>query len=387
MRSAIAGAEHANGSSRAAEVFAASVRIFQVDIPVLEGLTWRRVGYTFLVAAAFAFYSAASRWLYLRYGANPQPVGIAPFFLMDRWGWVSSFRAYACVFVSQMLALTVADNLRIARVPRTAVLTVALLIGTAAGSLVVVLGRSGSVLMTSGARFSFVMTWGLLYGASMALIYFKRRRDTELAVALHDAQVRRVELQKKTLESHLQVLQAQIEPQFLFNTLRRVGELYENDSAWANQMLENLIVYLRAALPQMRTSTSTLGQEVQLAQAYLNIERIRAGDRLDFAFDIPDSLASAAFPPMVLLPLIDALALRGRNPAGGDKALRLVARPDAGILKLTLTDTGFAGAVAGDIECVRDRLTTLYGAKGKLELVRLAPQGVLASLEVPHVAT
>src|SRR5205823_13230070 len=93
--------------------------------------------------------------------------------------------------------------------------------------------------------------------------------------------------------------------------LRRVGDLYETDPPSADRMLENLILYLRAALPQMRTTNSTLGQEVRLAQAYLNIERIRTHGKLDFAFDIPDRLVSAALPPMVLLPLIEASALRG----------------------------------------------------------------------------
>ena len=153
-----------------------------------------------------------------------------------------------------------------------------------------------------------------------------------------------MELQKKALESHLQLMQAQVEPQFLFNTLRRVGDLYETDPSSADRMLDNLILYLRAALPQMRASTSTLGQEVRLAQAYLNIERIREHGRLDFAFDIPDRLVSAAFPPMVLLPLIEAIALRGRGSADDIGALRAEARADAGTLKLTFS--AYAGAFA-----------------------------------------
>ena len=198
-----------------------------------------------------------------------------------------------------MLALTIADNLHIFRIPRAVLLVVALVLGTVAGSVVV---------MTSGIYGDWPPVWGLTWGGLLALVYFKRRRDEELAAALHAAQLAQVELKKKALESQLQLMQAQVEPQFLFNTLRRVGDLYETDRPVADRMLDDLILYLRAALPQMRTSSSTLGQEVQLARAYLNIERTRLQERSDFAFDIPEHLTSAAFPPMVLLPLIEALA-------------------------------------------------------------------------------
>jgi LytS/YehU family sensor histidine kinase len=154
-------------------------------------------------------------------------------------------------------------------------------------------------------------------------------------------------------------------------------------------MLDNLITYLRAALPQMRTTASTLGQELQLAQAYLNIQRIRAQGRLDFAFNVPDGLCWAAFPPMVLLPLIEALMLRDRKAAEEGGVLRAEARADAGVLKLTLTVMRLreAQATADVIESIRRRLSALYGAAGKLRLDPLNPHGIVARLELPHVAT
>ena len=391
MRSAVITAERANVAAGPADVFARLVRFFEADIRVLEGLTWRRVGYTFLVAAAFALWTATGRWLYRRYGINPEPVGIAEFFLMNRWGWLNSFMVHSSVFVPQMLALTVADNLRVSRIPRAAVLTIALFVGTAVGAFLVVLGRlgqTGGVLQTSGARFNFIMTWAVLYGGSMALIYFKRRRDRELAVALHNAQLRQVELQKKTLESHLQVLQAQVEPQFLFNTLRRVGELYENDGASAGQMLENLIIYLRTALPQMRTTSSTLGQEVELAQAYLRIERIRRRGRLDFTFEVAERVASAMFPPMVLLPLIDALVVHGAlNECNDDEALCAIARGEAETLEVTLTRRGSARVNTEQLESIRARLVKLYGGKATLGIESALHERLVVTLQLPHAGT
>ena len=225
------------------------------DVEVLKGLTWRRIAYTFLVAAGFALWTAFGNWMWIRYGLSPRPIGIADFFLHKGWGCLLVFRVYLLLFFSQMLALTVADNLHISRFPRTVLLVVALVLGTIVGSVVV---------MTSGSYLDWPPVWGLTWGGLVAFVYFKRRRDEELAAALHATQMAQVELKKKALESQLQVMQAQVEPQFLFTTLRRVGDLYETDRPSADRMLDNLILYLRAALPQMRTSSSTLGQEVRL---------------------------------------------------------------------------------------------------------------------------
>ena len=314
----------------------------------------------------------------IRHGFRPRPVGIVDFFFYKGWGFLPVFRVYLPLFFSQMLALTVADNLRISGIPRTVLLVVALVLGTIVGSVAV---------MSSGSYLDWPPAWGLMWGGLIAFVYFKRRRDEELAVALHAVQLTQVELQKKTLESHLQLVQARVEPQFLFNTLRRVGDLYETDRASADQMLDNLISYLRAALPQMRTSTSTLGQEVQLAQAYLAIERIHAQGGLDCAFNIPDRLVPAAFPPMVLLPLIEALALCGRNAAGDGAVLCTEARADAAMLKLMLTATHLRDVrpAIDEFESIRRRLTALFGADGKLRLEPLNPHGAVATLELPYV--
>src|SRR6202008_1433817 len=107
-------------------------------------------------------------------------------------------------------------------------------------------------------------------------------------------------MERQLAQAKLQVLQAQVEPHFLFNTLASVDYLIETDPARASRMQKNLIQYLRAAVPQMRQASSTLGQEVALCRSYLEILKVRMDDRLQFAITMPAGLSTAAFAPMML---------------------------------------------------------------------------------------
>ena len=116
-------------------------------------------------------------------------------------------------------------------------------------------------------------------------------------------------LTRDVLESRLAAMQAQVEPQFLFNTLAQVERLYEIDPARAARMLDDLIAYLRAAMPLMRDTSSTVKQEIDLARAYLDIVRIRLGDRLAFAIEVPSDGGSRRHArqqlPAETTPLVD----------------------------------------------------------------------------------
>jgi hypothetical protein len=351
-------------------------RLFLVDVPVLKGLTWRRIAYTVLVSAVLPIIAAVAIWMRARYGSKPEPIGISQILLHEGWGWLAGFRLVLPVLFFQMLALTVADNLQVFRLPRTVLLVTAFILGTAVGSVIV---------MTSGNYADSPPAWGLVWGGLIALVYFKRRRDEELAAALHAAQLSRVELQKKALESQLQLMQARVEPQFLFNTLRRVRDLYESTPSSADRMLENLILYLRSVLPQMRTSSSTLGQEVRLAEAYLDIARDCRADRLDFAFDVPQQFASLRFPPMVMLPLIEALMMRSPKPGDYDGALHIQAHTNGAKLEVILTHTGgHAQPVGEEYDDIGSRLIALYGHNAKLDVDSFAPGRTMVRLSIPY---
>ena len=352
------------------------VRLLCADLPILKGFTWRRIGYTLLVAAAFAVWTTFGVWMMVRHGPAPKAVGIEAFFLHERWGWLHVFRVYLCLFFWQMVALTFADNMRAVHAPRRLLLVVAFALGTAIGSV--------DAMMT-GDYLDRPPVWGTVWGGLVAFVYFKRRHDEELAAALHATQLAHVELKKKTLNSQLQLMQARIEPPFLLNTLQRIRDLYETDCSLANRMLDNLIVYLRAALPQMRTSTSTLGQEVRLAAAYLAIERTACRGAFDFAFDVPEAVARSVFPPMTLLPLIEAFIKCAKNARQGSTTVHTHARARAGVLELSVEYAGSSFPAADDVVAsLTARLRALYGADGKLAIECRPPLGAIARLQVPH---
>jgi signal transduction histidine kinase len=228
---------------------------------------------------------------------------------------------------------------------------------------------------------------GLLFLAGYA--YFRRRVDASAAIRQLEAD--RAALRERMAEARLSVLQAQIEPHFLFNTLANLKRLYATDPASGARMLENLMRYLAVALPRMRENESTLDRERDLAEAYLNIQKIRMGRRLEFSFDIPEALRNAPMPSMMLLTLVENAIKHGLNPLPQGGYLRVSASVDARELSVQVADSGRGfikswGAGTG-LANVRSRLQALYGSAGSLEFMLNEPRGVTAILAVPHRGT
>jgi hypothetical protein len=238
---------------------------------------------------------------------------------------------------------------------------------------------------------AFVFFEYLIWGSIIVFIYVNRRSALLASERMNAAQWQRAETQRRTVESRLQALQARVEPQFLFNTLAQVSELYESDPAKGGQMLGDLIVYLRAALPHLRESTSTVGQEMELVTAYLNIMRVRLGERLDFRVDVPDAVRAARVPPMLLLPLIDHVFARRRSQLATSGTVRITARNAAGKLRVEVADSGQSfdpeSSRGNDLHVIRDRLHALYGNQGTLTFERSDSRGTRAVMEIPHEST
>jgi hypothetical protein len=226
----------------------------------------------------------------------------------------------------------------------------------------------------------------MVLGIAAILVYVDRRRARVARDRMHEAQLERTQTAKRTLESRLQAMQARVEPQFLFNTLANVEQLYQTDAARAERMLDDLITYLRAAMPRMRDTTSTLGQEAGLARAYLAIVARRFGDRLHARIDVADDIAEARFPPLLLLPLIDHALGQGADPEAREREFGIAAYRNGDSLELVLDDSGSGFAPKAEeaaIADLRERLAALYGEATALELAR-SDGSTRARLTLPY---
>jgi hypothetical protein len=242
---------------------------------------------------------------------------------------------------------------------------------------------------------ALILTFIPLYLMLLIAKYFIGRSRSALALA--DQKTREAEISdvsRQVTEARLQALQAQVEPHFLYNTLANVQALNEVDPPAANQMVGHLIAYLRAALPKMRESTSTVGQELERVRAYLSILQMRMGPRLAFGITAPDDVLSCAFPPMMLPSLVENAIKHGLEPQreGGriDVVVERLLESGGEMLRIQVKDTGRglsdmptqAGSGVG-LSNLRERLAALYGTLARFSLTSNDPTGVVASIEVP----
>jgi len=265
----------------------------------------------------------------------------------------------------------------------------AVLAGAFAGGVVdVVIHDLGWAYMETSRFAGEIVRWAVI-AAGVVAIYMFQRRAAAAAARVHAAAMERVALDRQMLEARLQVMRAQIEPHFLFNTLANVKRLCQSDLDRGLSMLDNLVRYLRAALPQLRSGATTLGQEADLVRAYLDVLQIRMGSYLRFSVDVPESLRGHAFPPMMLLTLAENAIKHGLAPSPDVGRIDIVARQDGEHLAITVTDTGVGFGVAKSggtgigLANTRARLAALYGPGAELALSANAPRGVVATIRVP----
>lgn len=187
--------------------------------------------------------------------------------------------------------------------------------------------------------------------------------------------------------ARLAMLQAQIEPHFLFNTLANIHSLIEEQPGTASLILENLNAYLRTSLRRTRQSASTLGEEIDLVRALLAIAAARLGPKLSYDVVVAEELRSRSLPPLLLQPLVENALLHGVEPSvcGAQIHIGVEGHPEE--LELTVADTGVGldrtSAEGVGLANVRARLASLFGQKARLALYENTPRGVIAKLIVP----
>jgi LytS/YehU family sensor histidine kinase len=235
---------------------------------------------------------------------------------------------------------------------------------------------------------------GVLLGPWIALAALLRRSEAfarEQALAF---QLKASELERKVLEARLKLWQAQVQPHFLFNTLANIRSLVrKSGSADAAAMLDNLIAYLRAAVPRLDAERSTLAHEEQGVLAYLELMPLRMPDRLRYAVTIEARALAVHCPPMILLTLAENAIKHGIDPSENGGTVDVLVQLHDQRVQVRVADTGVGLRRHGDrgsgtgLTSLRERLRLAFGGEAHVRLTSAQPQGAVAEVEFPARTT
>jgi signal transduction histidine kinase len=229
---------------------------------------------------------------------------------------------------------------------------------------------------------------GILFAPWLALGAMVRQREAFAEEQALKFELERSEFERKALDARLRLLQAQVEPHFLFNTLANVQALVDAGSPQASRVLESLIAYLRAAVPRLHDPATTLGQELHLVRAYLDVMHMRMPDRLQFVLRVDPAAKDLRCPPMTLLTLVENAVRHGIDPSEEGGRIDVEVRLRDGRCQVRVIDTGVGLRAAGDglgtgLSTLRERLQLAFGGDAHLRLSAVEPHGVRAELDFP----
>ena len=229
---------------------------------------------------------------------------------------------------------------------------------------------------------------GILFAPWIAVGALVRQRDSFAREQATAFDLERSELERKALDARFRMLQAQVEPHFLFNTLANVQALVEVGAPQASKVLKSLIAYLRAAVPRLHETATTLARELELVQAYLELMHMRMPDRLTYDVRVDATLLCLQCPPMTLLTLVENAVRHGIDPSETGGTIVIDVRRESSRCLASVTDTGVGLKLAGrgigtGLASLRERLQLAFGAEAQLVLSEVVPHGVRAEVSFP----
>lgn len=228
--------------------------------------------------------------------------------------------------------------------------------------------------------------WYLLMGGFIAFVYADIQRSRATAMRLRAAESQRTMAARDVLQTRLRAMQARVEPQFLFDTLARIRDIYTSNADKGQRTLDDLITFLRTAMPQIGIIASTLEREIELVRTYVAIVAACSEDRVQLTIESVDDWSGTTFPPMLLLPLVEYAVGSGRLTRPADGALSLRALRVRDTVQVTIGHGGRAfgaGAEGEAVRAVREHLKVLFDDAARLDLRIHANGGSEALLEVP----
>ncbi|MCK5541735.1 MAG: histidine kinase [Desulfobacterales bacterium] len=240
--------------------------------------------------------------------------------------------------------------------------------------------------------FYSILTVGFIFGTIISYFFITQEKYSQLKIEKQEEELKSISLEKENIQANLKLLQAQIEPHFLFNTLSNVLSLLETDAKTGKKMLENLTQYLRTSLKHTRNEENSLKQEIETIQSYLDINKIRMENRLNFKIEIQENLYNIPFPPMLIQPLVENAIKHGIEPKveGGTVSIKVsvIIPGKEDVLKIEIADTGVGidSELSSGIglENVKNRLKTLYQDKGFILFETNKPSGLKVTIGVPY---
>ncbi len=231
----------------------------------------------------------------------------------------------------------------------------------------------------------------LLFGIVISWFFHSREKLARQALQLQEDARQRSEHERHLAETQLRLLQAQIEPHFLFNALANVISLIDNDPESARKVLENLSEFLRTSLSRTRQPHTTIRDEIKLLTAYLNIQQVRMGERLHFHIDCAEEMLSLKLPPLLVQPLVENAVRHGLENTVTGGAIQITFTQENQQIHIVIVDNGKGMADSGKtgtgLTNIRSRLQAIYGAQATLSLVENDCGGVTAALVLPATST
>ena len=323
--------------------------------------------------------------------------------LLSSIGWLGALALSAIMLLSIAVAFTGAwfGPTRFKIGARSLLLLVGI---TLAGAIVGGLGARITYMSTlAGLREQFMLVApkiliggliaGMVYAVLMVSIVQYRRGQLQRRNEQLVRQAQQERMGRQLADARLKLMQAQVEPHFLFNTLASVQQLAENKAPEAAQLTAQLITFLRAGLASLREDNTTLAREFRAIEAYLKIMKTRMVDRLEFSLDLPDALGDIIVPPAMLISLVENAIKHGVEPNPDNSKICVMARLENDRLLLTVADTGLgivqSASTAGGgfgLDNIRQRLRALYASQAGLTVSENMPHGFIAVIDMPvHV--
>jgi len=236
--------------------------------------------------------------------------------------------------------------------------------------------------------FGGLASLGIFVAPWAALIALVRQKEAIARTQALEFNLERSELERQATDARLRLLQAQVAPHFLFNTLANIQALVDTGSPQASAVLRSLVAYLRAAVPRLHEPATTLGQEADLVRAYLELMHMRMPDRLEFALEIDGEARALACPPMTLLTLVENAVRHGIDPSEDGGRIEIDVRVRGGRCVIRVADTGVgfhaaSGGLGTGLSTLRERLALVFGDEASLRVAEHSPRGVVAEITIP----